>query len=126
MKEKGDSRHPHRLRLVHADFVGLKEYIQIFDCNASYENGRAVASEIRTQNPVQRLRSRLKNLIVPGLDFGTIAALSRVNYIGPMSNLTRQQQLFLCVVLLLLLTGWAVKAWRTAHPPAPATAPAVP
>jgi hypothetical protein len=34
-----------------------------------------------------------------------------------MLNLTRQQQLFLCAVLLLLLTGWAVKAWRTAHPP---------
>jgi len=24
----------------------------------------------------------------------------------------------LCVVLSLLLVGWAVKAWRTAHPPA--------
>jgi hypothetical protein len=34
-----------------------------------------------------------------------------------MFNLTRQQQLFLCSVLLLLLVGWAVKAWRTAHPP---------
>jgi hypothetical protein len=34
-----------------------------------------------------------------------------------MFNLTRQQQLFLCGVLLLLLVGWAVKAWRTAHPP---------
>jgi len=34
-----------------------------------------------------------------------------------MFKLTKQQQLFLCVVLLLLLTGWAVKAWRTAHPP---------
>jgi len=42
-----------------------------------------------------------------------------------MLNLTKQQQTFLCVVLLLLLTGWAVKAWRTAHPPvAPAAAPA--
>lgn len=37
-----------------------------------------------------------------------------------MLNLTRPQQQFLCVVLLLLLTGWAVKAWRAAHPaPAP-------
>lgn len=33
-----------------------------------------------------------------------------------MFKLTKQQQLFLCVVLLLLLTGWAVKAWRAAHP----------
>jgi len=36
-----------------------------------------------------------------------------------MFKLTKQQQLFLCVVLLLLLTGWAVKSWRTAHPPSP-------
>ena len=40
-----------------------------------------------------------------------------------MFHLTKQQQLFLCAVLLLLLTGWAVKAWRTAHP-APAAGPA--
>jgi hypothetical protein len=38
--------------------------------------------------------------------------------VSAMFNLTRQQQLFLCGVLLLLLVGWAVKAWRTAHPPA--------
>lgn len=37
-----------------------------------------------------------------------------------MLSLTRQQQHALVAVLLLLLTGWAVKAWRTAHPPAPA------
>jgi len=43
-----------------------------------------------------------------------------------MFNLTRQQQLFLCAVLFLLLTGWAVKAWRTAHPPARTTVSAVP
>jgi hypothetical protein len=29
--------------------------------------------------------------------------------------LTKQEQLFLIVVLGLLLTGWAVKAYRTAH-----------
>ena len=33
-----------------------------------------------------------------------------------MFQLTRAQQQFLCVVLLLLLTGWAVKSWRLAHP----------
>jgi len=44
-----------------------------------------------------------------------------------MFKLTKQQQLFLCVVLLVLLTGWAVKAWRTAHPrPAAAAGPSVP
>jgi hypothetical protein len=31
-------------------------------------------------------------------------------------RLTKQEQLVLCVVLSLLLVGWAVKAWRTAHP----------
>jgi hypothetical protein len=43
-----------------------------------------------------------------------------------MFNLTRQQQLFLCSILLLLIVGWAVKAWRTAHPPERATTSAVP
>jgi hypothetical protein len=40
--------------------------------------------------------------------------------------LTRQQQFVLAVVLLLLVTGWAVKAYRTAHPEpiqAPGTKP---
>jgi hypothetical protein len=58
-----------------------------------------------------------KNLIVHGLDFMTIAGSRRVVYIlAVMFNLTRQQQQFLCMVLLLLLVGWSVKAWRTAHP----------
>lgn len=34
-----------------------------------------------------------------------------------MLNLTAQQQRVLCGVLFLLLFGWAVKAWRQAHPP---------
>ena len=34
-----------------------------------------------------------------------------------MNRLTKQEQLFLCIVLGLLLTGWAVKTYRTAHPP---------
>jgi hypothetical protein len=43
-----------------------------------------------------------------------------------MFNLTRQQQLFLCSVLLLLLVGWGVKAWRTAHPPVAPTVSTAP
>jgi len=31
-------------------------------------------------------------------------------------KLTRQEQMVLSVVLGLLLVGWAVKAWRLAHP----------
>ncbi|HTQ50740.1 MAG TPA: hypothetical protein VMJ12_08510 [Candidatus Acidoferrales bacterium] len=37
-----------------------------------------------------------------------------------MNGLTRQEQLVLCIVLGLLLTGLAVKTYRAAHP-APAT-----
>jgi hypothetical protein len=54
---------------------------------------------------------------LPGLPAeGCLSSQSR--YILGMSRLTRQEQLVLCIVLGLLLTGWAVKAYRTAHPPA--------
>jgi hypothetical protein len=33
-----------------------------------------------------------------------------------MNHLTRQEQLVLCIVAGLLLTGWAVKWYRAAHP----------
>jgi hypothetical protein len=33
-----------------------------------------------------------------------------------MNVLTKQEQLVLVLVLGLLLTGWAVKAYRSAHP----------
>ncbi|MGD0813180.1 MAG: hypothetical protein ABSA83_06220 [Verrucomicrobiota bacterium] len=32
-----------------------------------------------------------------------------------MRNLTKQEQFVLCLVLALLLTGWAVKTYRAAH-----------
>jgi hypothetical protein len=41
-----------------------------------------------------------------------------------MHRLTKQEQWVLCIVLGLLLTGWAVKAYRTAHPPESVAAPA--
>jgi hypothetical protein len=34
-----------------------------------------------------------------------------------VNRLTKQEQLFLIIVLGLLLTGWAVKTYHTAHPP---------
>jgi len=40
-----------------------------------------------------------------------------------VNRLTRQEQMVLCVIVSLLLIGWAAKAWRTAHPP-PAAAQA--
>jgi hypothetical protein len=39
-------------------------------------------------------------------------------YTIAVNYLTKQEQMFLIVVLGLLLTGWAVKWYRTAHPPA--------
>ncbi len=41
-----------------------------------------------------------------------------------VNRLTRQEQIVLCVVLGLLLTGWAVKTYRTAHPGTPMQTPA--
>jgi hypothetical protein len=34
-----------------------------------------------------------------------------------VNRLTRHEQIVLCVVIGLLLTGWAVKSYREAHPP---------
>jgi uncharacterized protein YneF (UPF0154 family) len=34
-----------------------------------------------------------------------------------VNYLTKQEQLVLGLILGLLLTGWAVKTYRTAHPP---------
>jgi hypothetical protein len=32
-----------------------------------------------------------------------------------MGRLTKEEQLVLCIVVSLLLTGWAVKVYRSAH-----------
>jgi hypothetical protein len=42
--------------------------------------------------------------------------VDKSSYIARVIRLTKQEQLVLCVVLGLLLTGWAVKTYRTAHP----------
>jgi hypothetical protein len=39
-------------------------------------------------------------------------------YIAGVNGLTKQEQKVLCLIFVLLLTGWAVKTWRAAHPPA--------
>ncbi|MGA9453352.1 MAG: hypothetical protein WBW41_18655 [Verrucomicrobiia bacterium] len=43
-----------------------------------------------------------------------------------MKGLTKQEQLVLCIVLGLLLTGWAVKTYRAAHPATATAQPAKP
>jgi hypothetical protein len=45
-------------------------------------------------------------------------AIGKSLYIGSVSFLTKQEQMVLCLVVLLLLTGLAVKTYRTAHPAA--------
>jgi hypothetical protein len=47
-------------------------------------------------------------------------------YIVAVNRLTKQEQMFLIIVLGLLLTGWAVKTYRTAHPPTAAVQEAKP
>jgi len=39
-----------------------------------------------------------------------------------LKNLTKQEQFVLCLILLIIMTGWAVKVYRTAHPPLAARA----
>jgi hypothetical protein len=41
-----------------------------------------------------------------------------MRYLFGVNHLTKQEQLVLCVLIGLLLAGWAVKACREAHPPA--------
>lgn len=45
------------------------------------------------------------------------AGLSMRHQRQAMKYLTKEQQTVLCVIIFLLLTGLAVKTWRTAHPP---------
>ena len=48
----------------------------------------------------------------------TVVELFSRGYIPRVSHLTREEQMFLCAVIGLFLVGLAVKAYRTAHPPA--------
>jgi hypothetical protein len=55
-----------------------------------------------------------------------VAAKPSNHYIPSVNRLTKQEQLFLIIVLGLLLTGLMVKWYRTAHPPTTTTAQAAP
>jgi hypothetical protein len=55
-----------------------------------------------------------------------VAMATSFRYLVPVNHLTKQEQLVLCIVLGLLLTGWAVKTYRAAHPSAAATRVAAP
>jgi hypothetical protein len=63
----------------------------------------------------ERIRMHLAN------SEGFRVGLPRILAGNSMLHFTRQQQLVLCVALFLMLTGWAVKAWRLSQRPAPAT-----
>ena len=45
-----------------------------------------------------------------------VAGTPLFRYIHAVNRLTKQEQLVLFIVLGLLLTGWAVKTYRAAHP----------
>jgi hypothetical protein len=71
------------------------------------------------------IRSHFEGLALPahalwhlnGLELGRLLCLGLVYAsLSFVSRLTKQEQWVLCVVLALLLVGWAVKAFRTAHP----------
>jgi hypothetical protein len=47
-------------------------------------------------------------------------------YFRGVNRLTKQEQMVLCVIVGLLLTGLAVKAYRSAHPPAQTAKQATP
>ena len=53
-----------------------------------------------------------------------IEILAFSGYFFNVSHLTRQEQLVLCIIISLFLTGWIVKAYRTGHPPVSSSAPA--
>jgi len=55
-----------------------------------------------------------------------LAERAGCDYIASVKWLTKQEQLVLTVVIGLLLTGWAVRTYRTAHPPVAARQPAQP
>ena len=55
-----------------------------------------------------------------------LAEIALFRYIALMNRLTKQEQMVLCIVLGLLLTGWAVKTYRTAHPSTAVTRVATP
>jgi len=53
----------------------------------------------------------------PGKRFKALSVLNFPAIFKNVNRLTKQEQLVLCLVIGLLLTGWAVKWFRTAHPP---------
>jgi uncharacterized membrane protein (DUF4010 family) len=56
------------------------------------------------------------------VDEATVVAVFRgFATIFSVNRLTKQEQLVLCIVLGLLLAGWAVKTYRAAHPTTVAT-----
>jgi len=77
-------------------------------CHSQYFRFRHPHKTLAGQPNLLRTEPALKTAVV---HWGLLRYIPRVN------RLTRQEQFVLCVVIVLLLVGWAVKAYRTAHPP---------
>ena len=55
-----------------------------------------------------------------GMSCPAIAPARPPGYFQQVHRMTKQEQLVVAAILGLLLVGWAVKVYRTAHPPEPA------
>jgi hypothetical protein len=77
------------------------------------------SSQIR---PNQGKSSHSETIFFAGIKPQRLISLGKSGgglYIGcKLKNLTKQEQFVLCLILLLVLTGWAVKVYRTGHAPA--------
>jgi hypothetical protein len=90
---------------------------------ARFPASRDLELKHRTPGPSAREQARSTNRLrsktpkpLPG--YFSHCDFPIFRYIRGMNHLTKQEQLVLCIVLGLLLTGWGVKAYRTAHPAA--------
>jgi len=61
---------------------------------------------------------KVKGQRAEGFCHASLAEIALYGYVEGVKGLTRQEQIVLCIVLGLLLTGWAVKVYRLSHPPA--------
>jgi hypothetical protein len=70
----------------------------------------------RSSGPAERRKFCFKLAVICRSRHAILAGRPISRYIARVKGLTKQEQLVLCIVLGLLLTGWAVKAYRAAHP----------
>jgi leucyl-tRNA synthetase len=93
----------------------LRDVIRI-DADASQSQIEAAALASEKVKPFLEGKTIKKIIVVPG----------KLVNIAMVIHLTKQEQFVLCIVIALLVTGLAVKVYRTSHPPAKLGEPAKP